>query len=230
MGRVVKLAEVRREELVDCAEALFLSKGYDETTVADIIERARVSKGGFYHHFESKEELLDALIERMTQAIVANARDVLEDENLDALTKLERFFRRSEQWKVKALPGLRGITMAALDPNNAQLYVRMARAGAAALQPAIVRLVEQGVREKIFDVPDPEIVAELLVDMSNARHAVLAETMALVKKGDLNKGAKHLEQRIRKEEAVIDRVLGVKPGTIRLAEPGAVKKLLAAMQ
>ena len=230
MGRVVKLAEVRKEELVDCAEALFLSKGYEETTVADIIERAQVSKGGFYHHFESKEELLDALIERMTQALVANARDVLDDESLDALTKLRRFLARSQQWKVNALPGMRGLTLAVLNPNNAQLYLRMARAGVSALRPVLVGLVEQGIREKIFDVPDPEIVAELLILMSNARHAVLAEAMAMAEKGDVAKGAKHLEQRIRKEEAVIDRVLGVKPGTIRLVQPGTLKKMLAAMR
>jgi AcrR family transcriptional regulator len=230
MGRVVKLAEVRKEELVDCAEALFLSKGYEETTVADIMARAQVSKGGFYHHFASKEELLDALIERMTATLVANARDVLDNENLDALTKLNRFLIRSQQWKVKALPEMRGLSSALFNPDNAQLYLRMARAAVAALRPVLTALVKQGVRERIFDVPDPDIVAELIVLMSNARYAVFTEAMAIADKGDLAGAAKHLEHRMRKEEAVIERVLGVKPGTIRLVEPGTLKKMLAAMR
>src|SRR5581483_8107458 len=89
-------------ELIDCAQTLFLTTGYDATTIADIIARAGVSKGGFYHHFLSKEDLLDALIARMTEAIIANARDVLEDDGLDALAKLNRFFARSQAWKAQS--------------------------------------------------------------------------------------------------------------------------------
>ena len=230
MGRVVKLAQVRKSELVDCAEALFLTKGYENTTVADIIARAGVSKGGFYHHFGSKEELLDALVERWTAATIAAGRDVLEDDSLDALTKLNRFLARSQQWKVQAVPQMRSIHAAIFHPVDEQLYQRVMRTAVTALGPVMTRVVEQGVREGVFDAPDPEIVGELLLSLGNARLTILAEAFMLVRKGDMKKAAALLEARVRKEEMLVERVLGLKPGSIQLAEPGYVERLLAALK
>jgi AcrR family transcriptional regulator len=230
MGRVVKLAQVRKSELVDCAEALFFSQGYENTTVADIIARAGVSKGGFYHHFASKEELLDALVERWTAATIAAGRDVLEDGSLDALTKLNRFLARGQQWKVQAVPQMRSIHAAIFHPVDEQLYGRVMRTAVAALGPVMTRVVEQGVREGVFDAPDPEIVGELLLSLGNARLAILADAFALVGKGEMKKAAAMLEARVRKEEMLVERVLGLKAGTIHLAEPGYVERLLSALK
>jgi AcrR family transcriptional regulator len=47
-----------RSRVLDAAVELFASQGYDGTSVAQVIERAGVAKGGFYHHFASKEALL----------------------------------------------------------------------------------------------------------------------------------------------------------------------------
>ena len=56
-----KPADVRREELMDAALGLFVAKGIAATSVDDIVTAAGVSKGGFYHHFASKDALLMAL-------------------------------------------------------------------------------------------------------------------------------------------------------------------------
>ncbi|MGN6101053.1 MAG: TetR/AcrR family transcriptional regulator, partial [Devosia sp.] len=59
--RIVKSAGLRRQELLDIALKLFATRGYDETSVNDVIEAAGLSKGAFYHHFSSKEDLMKAL-------------------------------------------------------------------------------------------------------------------------------------------------------------------------
>ena len=230
MGRVVKLAQVRKSELVDCAEALFFGRGYEATTVADIIARAGVSKGGFYHHFASKEDLLDALVERWTEQTIAAARDVLEDDTLDALTKLNRFLERGQQWKVEAAPQMRSVHAAMFQPIDAQLYQRAARAAFAALNPVLTRVVEQGIHEGIFDAPDPEIVSELLLSLGNARFAILADAFALAEKGEMKKAIALLEARAHKEEMLVERVLGLKRGSIHLIAPGYVERLLSAFK
>lgn len=56
-----KPAEVRLEELMNAAEALFLDKGFDATTVSDIVKKAGVAKGTYYHYFSAKTDVLDAL-------------------------------------------------------------------------------------------------------------------------------------------------------------------------
>lgn len=53
--------EIRKRELLDAAEKLFFSKGYAATTINDILETQSCSKGSFYHHFDSKLQVLSAL-------------------------------------------------------------------------------------------------------------------------------------------------------------------------
>lgn len=65
-----KPAEVRLDELMDAAERLFISKGFDATTVSEIVRDAGVAKGTFYHYFPSKNEVLAALRERFTRQFI----------------------------------------------------------------------------------------------------------------------------------------------------------------
>lgn len=65
-----KPAEVRLDELMDAAQQLFIDKGYDATTVSDIVRDAEVAKGTFYHYFTSKNEILSALRERFTRHFI----------------------------------------------------------------------------------------------------------------------------------------------------------------
>lgn len=54
---------MRRSEILDVAQRLFYLKGYDQTSVQDIITEIGIAKGTFYHYFNSKLELLDAIID-----------------------------------------------------------------------------------------------------------------------------------------------------------------------
>jgi AcrR family transcriptional regulator len=228
-GRVVKHAEVRKGELVDCAEALFFSKGYEATTVADIIARAGVSKGGFYHHFLSKEDLLEAVVARLTRTIIAGARDILDDDKLDALTKLNRFFARNVAWKAETASAMKRLYTVFADPANAVLYQRIVRAGVEALAPVLAKLVEQGNREGTFDAPDPGIVAEMLLHITNARQALTIRALAAATHGETDKATAMFIARIRKEEALVNRILGLPKGSVRFIDRANFRKVLAAL-
>jgi AcrR family transcriptional regulator len=65
-----KPAELRREELLDAAQQLFLDKGIGATSIDDIASAAHVAKGTFYLYFPSKETLLHALQERFVAGFV----------------------------------------------------------------------------------------------------------------------------------------------------------------
>jgi AcrR family transcriptional regulator len=228
--RVVKDVEVRRGELIDAAQATFFAKGYDATTVADIIALAGVSKGGFYHHFESKEELLDAVIERLIGTVIANAADILDDPKLNALEKLNRFFARGFEWKVGSVRQMRGLYMMLQRPENEQLYHRMVKAGVTSVAPVLARIVEQGIGEKLFDVPDSAIVAQIMLHVADTRYAIAAEALQAVERGEIDRAAALLETRIGSEEAILTRLLGLAPGSIRFVEPGQLRKMLEAMR
>ncbi len=96
-----KPADVRREELMDAALALFVAKGIAATSMDDIVSAAGVSKGGFYHHFASKDALLQALqdryIARFLTALVEAQAALPENDwqgrmNIWLRTAINRFF------------------------------------------------------------------------------------------------------------------------------------------
>ena len=60
----MRKGDEKRQEVLNTAERLFCQRGYDGTSVQDILSEMSLSKGGFYHHFASKDEVLKALCER----------------------------------------------------------------------------------------------------------------------------------------------------------------------
>ncbi|MFN3524282.1 MAG: TetR/AcrR family transcriptional regulator [Phenylobacterium sp.] len=229
MTRVKKQPVERRAELLDCAQALFFTQGYEATTVNDILARARLSKGAFYHYFESKEALLDALIERLAAQFVVEAEAILDNPELDALARLNAFLAQGRQWKIERAPMLRAILEAVLKTENAALYQRMLTATARVIAPVLTRLVEEGVRGRVFDAPAPGLVAEVIIKLGETRQAVIVETFAEAERGDLEGAARRLEARLADETAMIERLLGVAPGAVTMVEPGFVRAMLQAM-
>lgn len=73
-----KPAEVRRDELMDAAARLFVAKGVDGTTIDEIVTRASVAKGTFYHYFCSKMDVILALRERWAQDFIDRARSAVD--------------------------------------------------------------------------------------------------------------------------------------------------------
>ncbi len=60
----MRKGDEKRQELLNTAERLFCQNGYEATSVQDILDAMKLSKGGFYHHYASKEEVLKALCDR----------------------------------------------------------------------------------------------------------------------------------------------------------------------
>lgn len=222
-------AAERREALIDCAKLLFFENGYEQTTISDIIARAGVSKGGFYHHFAAKEDLLEAVVARLTAAIIAGSKDVLSDSSLNALERLNRFLHRSSDWKVENAGQIAGITGALLAPGNDLLFHRILGAVSQHLRPLIVEIVHEGVRAGDFDVPDADIVAEVLISLSNARRQLVGVAIQRAADGDLAAGAAMIETRMQAEARTIERLLGIDGGRLVLLPEGAAIKMLAAI-
>lgn len=73
----MRKGDEKRQELLNAAERLFCQKGYEGTSVQDILNAAALSKGGFYHHFASKEEVIHALCDRRAQRAAAFTAEAL---------------------------------------------------------------------------------------------------------------------------------------------------------
>lgn len=73
----MRKGDEKRQELLGAAEKLFCQKGYDGTSVQDILNATSLSKGGFYHHFASKEDVLKALCDRRAERAAAFTEEAL---------------------------------------------------------------------------------------------------------------------------------------------------------
>lgn len=86
--RIVKAHDERKNEIIDTAQNLFMTKGYSACSVAEIIDAIGIAKGTFYHYFKSKEEVLDAIVGKGTDMIVNRIYKVLHDNKLDYIEKI----------------------------------------------------------------------------------------------------------------------------------------------
>jgi len=73
MARTVNatLHTVRRDAFLDVAQRLVQTKGYEAMSIQDVLNELEASKGAFYHYFESKQELLEAVVERFSDGALA---------------------------------------------------------------------------------------------------------------------------------------------------------------
>ena len=86
--RIVKDAEERREEILDVAERLFSTKGFDHTSTNDILEGVGIARGTLYYHYKSKEDILDGVIERMTNRMMVDAKKIVQNKTMSFQERL----------------------------------------------------------------------------------------------------------------------------------------------
>ena len=78
----------KKEELIKTAFDLFMKNGYENTSIQDIMNIAKISKGAMYHYFTCKEDILDAVLNYIIDFDEKRLKPVLEDQSLGSLDKL----------------------------------------------------------------------------------------------------------------------------------------------
>src|SRR5947199_831722 len=101
MARTVNEAayEARRNAILDAAQRAVETTGYEQMAIADLVGELRISSGAFYHYFDSKPALLEALVERIGDQIEQLVLPIVHDPTPGALNKLQRFFATLDHWK-----------------------------------------------------------------------------------------------------------------------------------
>lgn len=214
-ARVVKAPAERRAELLDVAQRLFLSRGYERTTINDVITATGLSKGAFYHHYKSKEDLLEGIAARFAGEAFAFS-EALGDDKTNALQRLNGMLSLARDWKLEHIAELKPMFTVLLNPENAVLYHRIVEAVFSVLAPALARIIEDGAREGTFDTPDARTAADTLLWLTNGRRPLMVSAMA---DDDHEAALMRIVTRVRAEEAIIDRILGLPKGSVQLLGP-----------
>ncbi len=214
MTRIIKEPTVRRNEIIAAAEGLVYTKGYEQMTIQDILDALHISKGAFYHYFDSKQALLEALIDHMIQIVVPLLAPIANDPHLSALEKLNRFFNTAARWKSAQKIYLLNLFRVWYDDDNAIVRQKMFAATIKQAGPLLGVIIRQGVQEGVFSTPYPDYagdvallllqtggdsVARMLLttepqrnDLEFARNAVAAYTDSLERTLGAPQGSIHI--------------------------------------
>jgi len=160
----MKKGEKRRADILRVAEELFYAKGYDATTIQDILNILELSKGGFYHHFESKEQLLETLC----GAKIQEAADAGREEAAaygGAVDRLNVLLDRSAVWRAEYADFLGVLIRVAYRDNNVLMRDVFARTCREALLPLLEEVVQEGMRAGEFSVQSAQGSARLLMTL-----------------------------------------------------------------
>ncbi len=206
--RIVKEAEERRNEILDVAEELFVTKGYDKTSTNDILDRVGIARGTLYYHFKSKEEILDAMIGRINDSLIAKARTIAADASVPVIDRI-----------VATIAGLNvdtDIGHEIIDqvhkPQNALMHQKMQQNLMKGIVPVISELVKEGCDKGIFRMEYPEETVEMLILYSGSAFD-----------DSRMDGDEGVERRIEAFLYNTERLLGAEEGSIR----NAMRKLFA---
>ena len=154
----MKKGERRKRELLQIAYSLFISRGYENTSVDDIIAAAGIAKGTYYYHFESKEQTLEAVIGMMIDQEAEAAKQVLHSE-APVPQKIAGIIA-SLRPRQEELP----IEGALMKPENALMHAKIKRQLIETVLPLLSEAVEEGIAQGIFACDNiPERVRMLLV-------------------------------------------------------------------
>lgn len=213
-----------RAALLAAARELFLTRGYDGSSVDAINARAGLSKGTFYHYFRSKSDLLDALVDELTDEGWRRTRQAMAGRGDGALERFSRFLAAARRWRIVALPQTAQILRAALRPENAALRERMQLRSIALACPDLAELLAEGVHEGVFHIDDPAATARVFMVLA---HGVSDDLLREVASSGLGEGEllARLVARGRAFMRAAEALLGVARGA--LGEPEG--ELLAGM-
>ncbi|MCQ4638106.1 TetR/AcrR family transcriptional regulator [Anaerovorax odorimutans] len=159
-----KYPEITINRILDSATKLFLEKGYEKTTIQDIVDDlGDLSKGAIYHHFSSKEDIIEAVGERMFNSIHFEELFKGREDQLDGLSKLKEIClycmdnADQRQW-MEAIPDYF---------HNPKFLAQEVYQSAKESAPMLIPYIEEGIADGSITVTQPKEAAEVLLLLAN---------------------------------------------------------------
>lgn len=160
-----KNPQITINRILDTSMDLFLRKGYDNTTIQDIVdELGDLSKGAIYHHFKSKEEIMEAVIPRIyggSDEDSSQSEEIIYENGLDKLRKtLIRSLKNPAQEKlIKAAPNLM---------KNPRILTQQLFDVIGTIVPNVIEpIIREGMNDGSIKTNNPKEIAESFLILMN---------------------------------------------------------------
>lgn len=188
-------------ELIEISEKLFIKKGYEKTTVSDIVKRAKVAQGTFYYYFKTKEEILDLITEKYININVQVYEKIANEKGTNALEKIIKIFQFSSSFRKNR----KSLIQYLHEDKNAHLHLKFERKLPVIIAEPLSKIIVQGVKEKIFNTVYPHEAAKAFIGVSS-----------MVMQGiyNIKPGSEEYTKMLLATIDFLERILGAKSGLI----------------
>lgn len=233
MARTVNQEEytAKRNEILDAAQRLVYSKGYERMTIQDILSDLGMSSGAFYHYFPSKPAVLEAMIERGQPELEKLLLPIVHDPNLSALEKLQRFFGTFDRLRVEQRAVIADLPRIWFADENAIVREKTDALFVERRAPMLNAIVRQGVEEGVFTTPYPEQAGIVILAITHGMtNALLKLIIASEQEGDHERYVDEIVATSCASAEAIERVLGASTPILSRPDAAAVKTWLSVPQ
>ena len=222
MARIVKEPALRRNEILDSAQRLVYSKGFEQMTIQDILDDLHISKGAFYHYFDSKPALLDALLDRMKQEAEQVVMPIFHDPGRNALEKLQDMFDTAGRWKTTRKTYVLALLRGWYSDDNAIVRQKQMVFLTQWMAPLLTEVIQQGVREGLMETPFPDQMGEVALGMIQSLSDTMTRLILACEPGCAD--MQQVNRLIAAYTYVMERALGIPPGSVKLVDPDVIKE------
>ena len=154
----MKKGEKRKKMLLKIAYDMFLTQGYDNTSVDEIIEKAQIAKGTYYYYFQSKEQMLEEVIDMMIKNEVKMAEQIIRTD-ISVPQKIVGILT-----SMKPTEEEQPIKNTLFQEENVLMHHKVRKKLIDTLTPLLSEVIKEGVNEGIFKCDNiPERVKMLLI-------------------------------------------------------------------
>jgi AcrR family transcriptional regulator len=225
MARSVKEEEyaIKRNEILDAAQQFVFTKGYERMSIQDILDALGISKGAFYHYFDSKAALLEAYIERGQDTVDKVFRSIVDDPSLSALEKLQHFFGALDQTRHSQQAFITDLMQVWFADENAIVREKIDEVIIQRRAPLLNAIVRQGVAEGIFTTPYPDQAGQIILSIMRGMGNVVLKLMLAYQQ---DRAAHYIDEIVATGAATaeaIERVLGSSAHIIERPDAQTVK-------
>ena len=212
---------IRREAFVDVALRLIQSKGYEQMSVQDVLDELAASRGAFYHYFESKIALLEAVVDRVVEVALAAVTPVVTDPELPALEKLERLFTGIAGWKAERKELMLALIEVWCSDDNAIVREKLRRSTVIALVPLLAEIIKEGRAEGLMSADSPEGAARAVVSLLQGAQDLALELFLARQEGAIP--FEFVGPSLGAYTQAIERILGVAAGSLSLMDEATLR-------
>ncbi len=223
----MRKGDARRAAIIETAERLFYLKGYENTSVQDVLDELHLSKGGFYHHFESKLSLLEAICEKRTVAAYEKSEKAIRDSKMNAVEKLNLLFGMSSILQQDSMDFIALMLRVAYHDGAVMLREQMKLVSMRLMQPLVDEVIEEGVCNNLFFVKYPQSIGSLLLLLGHNMTDKIS--FALSRADEEPECLNQIVEDLKVYRYAIETLLNAPYGSIVLFDIARIKEVLKAI-